>query len=818
MKCQLSKKKNERGSSTTSVLIFSSAIAVSSGVLVSQLRDNKKAAKQETEADIERRVNEAALQSVTQLITNGSLYFNSECGIAEPQVDGNVTGYEKQPNTCGTVKPKDGFTLACNGGSVAWRYERRDPSPTVVCKTNTAKCETVDVCVPITRKDAAGNAVKEKVPVTVSFVQYAQETTSSSDGSAAERRFGYLRAQRSGRTTTGQFYSTLNAKVNFGAKQDANKGLISKHGAADTCFYMRPATVGQDSGNLGFAARAQSGAYSISELEPRPDGKLADEFARPIYPEKLLENVTDDDYGVLSTYRDSLINTYYKSAEKYRGARPANEKWSADGNRWDPDSRGRYVSQNQVITHHQYSGKREKSYFVGVMPKKKAEGDPEFKYFLTEYGAQTTNWKDNTPEAYKKGCRERAGTHGDFCTKVEIPFKEHKATLNRKCIRESVSLESVSHDTVENANNPPRQVFYADRAVQVSCSAAWVDKVLALLAAEKIALDGRADREKVGRETTADMAIAALEVDDDFLDGKGKWATNPNGTGGIHPIRAAYDDFRSETMSGVGVSIVDKYTVKYESDKAISKWITETIPDPTATPTSGATVTSTPGATVTSKRVIESVTPGKKRDFSIYKIENLRKPLVANQHTSTTCAYFSYFNAANPTQCTFSYLTKDEAGYVCRTGDGCFDETTLIRMSDGSDRLITELRMGEFVYNPVTKMPARITKLTIGPELKPLINVSVGGRVVKVTDTHPFMTRRGWIQAKNLKKTDQVLSGNKIYLPVTALELGASGRTVANLALEGPASQAELHYVLANGVVTGDLVIQNMLELKASSK
>jgi hypothetical protein len=183
-----------------------------------------------------------------------------------------------------------------------------------------------------------------------------------------------------------------------------------------------------------------------------------------------------------------------------------------------------------------------------------------------------------------------------------------------------------------------------------------------------------------------------------------------------------------------------------------------------------------------------------------------------------TCAYFSYFYAANPTRCTYSYTTKDEAGFVCRNNDGCFDETTLIRMSDGSDRLITELRMGEFVYNPVTKMPARITKLTIGPELKPLINVSVGGRVVKVTDTHPFMTRRGWIQAKNLKTSDQVLSGNKIYLPVTALELGASGRTVANLALEGPASLPDLHYVLANGVVTGDLVIQNMLELKASSK
>ena len=817
MKCQLSNRKNERGSSTTTVLIFASAIAVSSGVLISQLRDNKKAAKQETEADIERRVNEAALQSVTQLITNGSLYFNSACGIAEPQVNGGATGYEK-PSGCGSVKPT--FALNCDSkepGAVAWRYERSDPSPTVVCKLKEerrnklagkapAKCETVDVCVPITSKDPAGKLVTKKLPVTVSFVEYAPEKTASGNSLAVDRSFGYLRAQRSGRTTTGKFYSTLNAKVNFGATQDANKGLIGKHGAADTCFYMRPATVAQDSGNLGFAARAGTGAYSLTQLEPRPDGKLADEFERPVYPDKLSATVTDADYAVLSTYRDNLINTYYKSAEKFRGARPANEELSTSANRWQPSSRGRYISQNQVITNHLYSGTRANEYFVGVMPEKAAEGGPDFQYFLTGSKSRPTKWNAASTADYRSGCGS-AGTNADFCTKVYIPYKEHKATLNRKCIKVPVSLDSVAHDTVEGANNPTRQVFYADRAVQVSCSEAWVDKVQALLAEETLALkniDGLASADKVGRETTAEMAIAALEVDDDFLDGKGKWAVNPSGKGGIHPLRAAYNSFVSETMTGTGYTAVDKYTVKYESDKDISNWVTQT--------------TKNDDGTETSTRVIGSITKGAKRSFSIYRIENLGTPIVANRHTSMTCAYFSYFNAATPTQCNYSYKTKDEAGFVCRNNDGCFDETTLIRMSDGSDRLVTELKMGEFVYNPITKMPARITKLTIGPELKPLLNVSVGGRVVKVTDTHPFMTRRGWIQAKNLKTSDQVLSGSKVYLPVTAIELGASGRTVANLALEGPASQAELHYVLANGVVTGDLVIQNMLELKASSK
>ena len=107
-------------------------------------------------------------------------------------------------------------------------------------------------------------------------------------------------------------------------------------------------------------------------------------------------------------------------------------------------------------------------------------------------------------------------------------------------------------------------------------------------------------------------------------------------------------------------------------------------------------------------------------------------------------------------------------------------------------------------------------KLTIGPELKPLVHIAVNGKVVKVTDTHPFMTRRGWVQARALTTADEVRSGRNQYLKVTSVTLGAIGRTVANLALEGAADQHDLHYVLADGVVTGDLVIQNMIDRKAA--
>jgi hypothetical protein len=205
------------------------------------------------------------------------------------------------------------------------------------------------------------------------------------------------------------------------------------------------------------------------------------------------------------------------------------------------------------------------------------------------------------------------------------------------------------------------------------------------------------------------------------------------------------------------------------------------------------------------------------KTFQYYEYDPIPEEIVEN-HTSQTCAYFFYRNADSPNECSFAYRTQLESKKVCRNNDGCFDETTLIRMADGSDRVIMNVNAGDFVFNPVTRQPARVVKVVIGPELKPLIHVGVDGKIVKVTGTHPFMTRRGWVQAKLLRKQDEIRMGGNRFAQVTSLELGAVGRTVLNLALEGSAHQTDLHYVLADGVVTGDLVIQNMLEARAERK
>jgi hypothetical protein len=302
------------------------------------------------------------------------------------------------------------------------------------------------------------------------------------------------------------------------------------------------------------------------------------------------------------------------------------------------------------------------------------------------------------------------------------------------------------------------------------------------------------------------MAISAFEVDDDFLKGAGKWAN--------HRLRKAYSSFVPEEVLVDGAKIIDDFTIEYESPTREIEEKVVVKEEKISENEDGTTKIITEEKIVTKK-----IQDGKKLSLKIYTIDEVKgqAPEVAT-HESQSCAYFKYYDPTNAKACRIDYVTRQtNKTFVCRNNDGCFDVLTKIRMADGSDRLITELSKGEYVYNPVTRKPAKIVKLTMGPENKPLLHITIGNSTVRVTDTHPFMTKRGWVAARHLKAGELVLSSENHFVKVEKVTLGQSGRMVANLALEGPANEFEKHYVLADGVVTGDLVIQNMLESKAAA-
>ncbi|RZA18202.1 MAG: hypothetical protein EOP10_21445 [Proteobacteria bacterium] len=151
-----------------------------------------------------------------------------------------------------------------------------------------------------------------------------------------------------------------------------------------------------------------------------------------------------------------------------------------------------------------------------------------------------------------------------------------------------------------------------------------------------------------------------------------------------------------------------------------------------------------------------------------------------------------------------------------RTSCGCFQEDTQITLGDGqSTRAIHELTESDRVWNPILKKAQRIKRMTRGPEALPMLTIQTASGSVTVTGGHPFPLPDGSIvQAHDLKAGDQVLV-NEAWETILTVEIKQSAQqpVVWNLELTGDDRQ-DSHFILANGIVTGDLKIQEDIGVK----
>jgi len=142
---------------------------------------------------------------------------------------------------------------------------------------------------------------------------------------------------------------------------------------------------------------------------------------------------------------------------------------------------------------------------------------------------------------------------------------------------------------------------------------------------------------------------------------------------------------------------------------------------------------------------------------------------------------------------------------------GCFTPNTQIKMANGSLKLASDIHENDYVFNPHYRTGIRVRKVVKGPEKKSLYEVKTSAGKVEVTEDHPFLTDRGWIQAMSLKKGDKLLGDGKPKLVGQVKKLKYQGpQDVWNFELDTEDPMA--HVVVANGIPTGDLVTQ--LELK----
>lgn len=160
------------------------------------------------------------------------------------------------------------------------------------------------------------------------------------------------------------------------------------------------------------------------------------------------------------------------------------------------------------------------------------------------------------------------------------------------------------------------------------------------------------------------------------------------------------------------------------------------------------------------------------------------------------------------------YLTR--ACYICAAYRyfGCFAPGVRITMADGSARKIEDVRAGDRVRNAKTGAAVTARRVIEGPEALPLIRFGFDGATVTTSQAHPVLTAAGLKPANRLRKGDIVIDARGQAHGLTILEMlpVEEGQRVINLELEASSSDPDERLMISDGIVTGDIVLQNRLK------
>ncbi|MBC7533971.1 MAG: hypothetical protein H7318_20585 [Oligoflexus sp.] len=96
-----------------------------------------------------------------------------------------------------------------------------------------------------------------------------------------------------------------------------------------------------------------------------------------------------------------------------------------------------------------------------------------------------------------------------------------------------------------------------------------------------------------------------------------------------------------------------------------------------------------------------------------------------------------------------------------------------------------------------------------------MLKFKVDGKSLSVRGNHPFPTRSGMKTTFSLRVGDEILVQDKGWQSIASIEsveAGAQAPNVWNIEVDAPGDQWDAHHYVANGVVTGDLMIQVKLQ------
>lgn len=138
---------------------------------------------------------------------------------------------------------------------------------------------------------------------------------------------------------------------------------------------------------------------------------------------------------------------------------------------------------------------------------------------------------------------------------------------------------------------------------------------------------------------------------------------------------------------------------------------------------------------------------------------------------------------------------------------GCFAKDTRIRMADGSERQICDIKEGDLLYVP-DQAPVRVSGIVIGEDEEKLVNIETeSGKKIRVSKTHPIVTSNGIKQAENILTSDSILNEEGAPEAVRFVYLCEYNDRVYNLKTEGHAV-----ILIGNGLQTGSYEMQCEVE------
>ena len=134
-------------------------------------------------------------------------------------------------------------------------------------------------------------------------------------------------------------------------------------------------------------------------------------------------------------------------------------------------------------------------------------------------------------------------------------------------------------------------------------------------------------------------------------------------------------------------------------------------------------------------------------------------------------------------------------------------------LADGSQIAIKDVRPGDSLWNPITEQVVVVAVKTENPPSAGMMEIGYGDHTVLLTSNHPVFTQNGLKTAKELTFDDYLLGDDGKFHQVTVLrDLPIDPLSkVMNLLFVGTDQKVNDNYLVSNGIVTGNLLLQLML-------